>query len=95
MKKLKLMIREAGNTWNPALNVLRKKGYKLWIEPDKDETDPYTDWRAEKDGRRFSATDPNILLGLVAMQELRGDDWRHQESDTDIYAELYSEAYPD
>lgn len=93
--ELKLVIREAGNTWNPSLNVLRQKGYKLWITPEEDETIDFTEWCAEKDGRQFSATDPNILLGLVAMQEWRGDDWQKKEFDTNIRDELFSEAYPD
>jgi len=94
-KDLKLLIREAGNTHNPALIVLREKGYSLWIEPDQDEESEYTDWRAEKNDRQFSATDPNVLLGLVAMQEWRGDSWQCKVVEPDISDELFSKAYPD
>lgn len=89
-----LSIRIAGNTQNPALTTLREKGYRLWIEPETEESE-YTDWNAEKAGRYFSATDPLELLGLVAMQEFRGDDWRAKSHETDIVDELFSTAYPD
>ncbi len=89
------MIREAGNTQNPSLLVLREKGYDLWIEPDEEEESEFTDWRAEKDGRQFSATDPNALLGLVAMQEWRGDNWQLKKSEPSISDELFEAAYPD
>lgn len=88
------MIRIAGNTQNPSLITLREKGYRLWIEPDDEESE-FTDWNAEKDGRYFSATDPVELLGLVAMQEFRGDDWRVKPDEPDISDELFSAAYPD
>ena len=94
MKNLVLRIREAGNTWNPSLKVLRDKGYSLWIVPS-DEDEEFTDFRAEKNGREFSATNPNVLLGLVAMQEWRGDDWKYKSNEPDILDELFSKAYPD
>ena len=87
------MIRDAGNTEIPALIVLRDKGYDLWIEPD--ENKKWIDWRAEKECRQFSATSPNILLGLVSMQEWRGDEWQLKASEPDLYDELLSKAYPD
>lgn len=87
------MIRIAGNTQNPALNTLREKGYRLWIEPN-DEAE-FLDWNAEKSGRYFSATDPVELLGLVAMHEYRGDDWQARSSEPDICDELFSNAYPE
>lgn len=91
----KLSIRIAGNTQNPVLMALRAKGYRLWIEPDEDPDCEFEDWNAEKDGRYFSATNPLELLGLVAMQEVRGDDWQAELDDPDIYDELLSAAYPD
>jgi hypothetical protein len=78
----------------PALLVLREKGYDLWIEPT-DEEGELSDYRAEKGGRQFSATCPVSLLGLVAMQEARGDDWRWKPSEPDINDELFESAYPD
>lgn len=75
--------------------ALRAKGYRLWIEPDKDPECEFENWNAEKDGRYFSATNPEELLGLVAMQDVRGDDWQAKLGDSDIYDELLSTAYPE
>lgn len=85
-----LSIRIAGNTQNPALNTLREKGYRLWIEPDDPSEDEpeFIDWNAEKGGRYFSATGPVELLGLVAIQEYRGDDWQQKIDEPDIGSEL-------
>ena len=91
-----LSIRIAGNTQNPALNTLREKGYKLWIEPDdlSEESGEFIDWNAQKNGRYFSATDPAELLGLVAMWEFRGDDWQQKTGESNIADELIHAAYP-
>lgn len=92
-----LSIRIAGNTQNPALQTLKDKGYRLWIEPEDPnapETE-YMDWNAEKDGRFFSATCPEALLGLVAMQEHRRDDWMKTDDEANIVSELIDIAYPD
>ncbi|MEP3890404.1 MAG: hypothetical protein ABJN69_08040 [Hellea sp.] len=88
--KRRLSIRIAGNTQNPALNTLREKGYRVWIEPDdlNEEEPEFLDWNAEKEGRYFSATDPVELLGLVAMQECRGDDWQQKTDEPDIVCEV-------
>lgn len=70
-------IRVAGNTAAPALYALHAKGYAVTVSYGGDDTNGYTaEYEAEKDGRRFSATTPEELLGLVAMWEVRGDDWR-------------------
>ena len=44
---------------------------------------------AKKDGREFSATTEAELLGLVAMWEVRGDDWKTKPGEPDVYDELY------
>lgn len=85
-----LSIRVAGNTQNPALITLQQKGYRLWLEPD-DPKLPEPDFlnlNAEKDGRYFSATGPEELLGLVAIWEARGDDWHHHKNEPNLVLEL-------
>ena len=86
-----LSVRIAGNTWNPCLLALRAKGYKLTLWFAKDDKGNYRmNYDAEKDGRMFSATTWPDLLGLVAMWEVRGDDWMTKKSEPDVYDELYS-----
>jgi hypothetical protein len=91
-------IRIAGNTTLPALLALRAKGYRVWLEYMKVE-DPGSPWhpympdyQAEKDGGYFSATSPVELLGLVAMWETRGDNWKFQKGEPDILDELTDSA---
>jgi hypothetical protein len=70
-------LADAGNTWNPALLVIREKGYGVyrWPTGEKDACD---DLVAIKDGRAFFAQNPVSLLGLIAMWERLGDGWRTQ-----------------
>lgn len=82
------------NTYDPALFVLRKKGYRVWVEPGGAEGES-GGWRAEKDGRDFYASDPLRLLGLIALWEQRGDDWQLSAGDPDLYDEIRAAAYPD
>ena len=85
-----LSIRIAGNTGNPCLLALRAKGYRLtnWYHPDGEYR---SNFDAEKDGRQFSATSPEELLGLVAW-EVRGDDWRKKPDEPSICDELAEKA---
>lgn len=72
----------SGNTNNPCLIVLRKKGYDLWLERG----DEQTLWCARKDDRRFTAYSGPELLGLVVLGECLGENWNQQNPD--IYEEL-------
>lgn len=90
MSDASLCIRIAGNTQNPCLLALRAKGYKLTLSFTKTKDGDYQqDIDAEKEGRRFSATTAAELLGLVAMWEVRGDDWRSRSAEVDVFDELY------
>jgi len=88
----------AGNTWFPALLALRAKGYRLWLEWGEvdDPKNPYhpymPNYQAEKGGAYFSATTSVELLGLVAMWETRGDDWRLKAGEMEIADELMDSA---
>jgi len=85
-----LCIRIAGNTENPCLLALRAKGYKLTLSFTKNREGDYRqDIDADLNGRTFSATTPAELLGLVAMWEVRGDDWRSKECEPFVFDELY------
>ena len=91
-------IRIAGNTHLPALLALEAKGFKISLSYDKidDPSNPYhpymADWQAEKDGSHFSAVTPVELLGLAAMWEVRGYNWRCQEGERDVMDELIEQA---
>jgi hypothetical protein len=93
MQELRLSIRSAGNTMIPALHALRAKGYTLsiWYTRD-DDGGLVPQYDAEKDRRAFSATSPEELLGLVAMWEVRGDDWRLKAGESELYDRLVEEA---
>lgn len=86
--------------WNPALITLREKGYDLGIyEPSDDPREILTEgdigfWWANKNSHEFVASSPLELLGLVAIWEYRGDEWR-RSSDPDIKDELLEETYPE
>ena len=74
-------IRVAGNTSAPALYALRAKGYVVTLSyvrlDDGGVSNDYAaEYAAERDGCLFSATTAEELLGLVAMWEVRGGDWR-------------------
>ncbi|PSB58930.1 hypothetical protein [Chamaesiphon polymorphus] len=87
-------IRTAGNTRLPALLALQAKGFRVWLEyvkidNPKDYWHPYMpDYQAEKNGNYFSATNAVELLGLVAMWEVRGNDWKFKNGEPDIHDEL-------
>ncbi len=91
-------IRIAGNTEIPALLALRARGYRVWLEYLKitDSTSPWhpymPDYQASKEGAYFSATTPVELLGLVAMWETRGDDWKFKRGEANILDELMEAA---
>lgn len=88
-------ICDALNTWRPALSVLRKKGYKLFISPDPRE-EFYGEFWAIKDGRDFIASNPVALLGLVQIWEEYGEQWQQKSQNYgDIEDELATIAFPD
>ena len=85
-----LNITTAGNTYNPILLAIQTKNYKITlsftVDEDGHETSHYD---AEKDNRRFSARSPAELLGLIAMWEVRGDNWHHnRRTEPDLHGEL-------
>jgi hypothetical protein len=93
MHERRASIRIAGNTMIPALHALRVKGYALsvWYTLG-DDGGLVPQYDAEKDGRAFSATSPEELLGLVAMWEVRGDDWQLKSGEAELYDRLIEAA---
>lgn len=94
----RVCIGVAGNTQGPAPLALRAKGFRVWLEYTK-VSDPKSPWhpylpryQAERDGAYFSATTAVELLGLVAMWETRGNDWRLKRGEPDLLDELMEAA---
>jgi len=80
--KTALSLVASGNTYNPCLIVLRRKGYELWLE----EADEAHLWCARKGKHSFMAYTAPELLGLVALVEEMGTNWNQQKPD--IHEEL-------
>jgi hypothetical protein len=66
-------------THNPALILLKEKGYELSIISE--EASHSCVYVAVAAGRRFAADSGAELLGLVTIWEHFGEDWNRQEPD--------------
>lgn len=77
------------NTYNPALEVIVEKGYKIIIVDNEESFD----WKAIKKGEEFLASDPLRLLALITVFEKKGENWNSfKESYYDnILKEFYGE----
>lgn len=79
-------LASACNTINPALFVLREKGYSLEI---KNVQGDYCLYIAQKEGRQFVGNSAPEVLGLVTLWEHLGDNWREKlPTIPDIAAEI-------
>jgi hypothetical protein len=65
----------AGNTYNPCLLLLQRKGYQLYAE----ESGERLLWMASKDDSSFLAYSPPELLGVVVLGEIFGQEWNQQK----------------
>jgi hypothetical protein len=74
-----MQITAAGNTEVPAYLALIAKGYDVSHNVDGDF------WLARKGNDSFSADGPLMLLGLVAMVENRGTNWRAADQEIDAF----------
>jgi hypothetical protein len=81
-------IAAAGNVLVPAYLALREKGYTLNRTLGSGDKDP-TLWCATKGANRFLAEDVLSLLGLVAMQEVRGNSWKATDREIDSFFETF------
>lgn len=93
-KEYDLYIANAGNTVIPCLQAIAAKGYTVdhyFLGEAPGEWD-HPQWVAEKDQRIFFADSPNELLGLIAMWEVRGDDWQIKDGEVDLYDDFVKTA---
>ncbi|MEO1276647.1 MAG: hypothetical protein AAFV96_15125 [Pseudomonadota bacterium] len=67
----------AGNADTAAFAVLCSLGYELSLVPGAEEERIC----AKKDGHEFVAESPITVLGLVALHQARGDDWKPRDDE--------------
>ena len=97
-------IREAMNTFNPALLLLQEKGYEVELlihyptEEElcetKDDSGEVVGWRAKSGKCIISAQNPVSLLGLVMVWEKWGDEWKTAPM-PDLYMQIYERTFPE
>ena len=80
-----MQIAAAGNTEVPSYLVLIAKGYEVSYRCGEDDDL----WFAKRDQNVFSASGPLELLGLVAMAESRGVNWRATDREIDMFLTKY------
>jgi len=90
----RLVDGNSGDTSNPCSLALITKGYKLSLLFIRSNDGKLRgEYSAEKDGHTFTAENVEELLGLVAMWETRGPDWKSKTGEPFVYEILYSEAF--
>jgi len=82
-------IATAGNTENPALLVLKAKGYEVRV--GLDEEGQIVSFWARQNSNVFIADSLVSLLGLVALWENRGDNWPTHDDEPDYYDQPFEE----
>lgn len=83
--KQKLKIADAGNVAVPAYLVLQQKGYQVRCETE----DSQETWFAENDTAELIAEDIVALLGLVALAEFRGHNWKASDGEIDDFVQKF------
>jgi len=81
------------NTYNSALQIIKSKGYKIFLYPSESDEFFGTYW-AIKENRDFIAEDPLRLLGIITIWETNGDNWSGSERQN-LRDEIASKAFPD
>jgi len=86
-------IADAMNTYNLALSIIKKKGYKIFaLGHSNEET---FDFWAVKGNRQFAGGDPLRVLGLISLWENTGDNWQDFIPEEDLYDTVLSRAFSD
>jgi len=77
-------ISAAGNVEVPAYLSLMKKGFSVRWERNDEGAET---WYAEKDDLCFSGEGPIELLGVVAVYETRGNNWKASDEEITDFIE--------
>jgi hypothetical protein len=80
-------IADAGNVRVPAYLTLLAKGYGVRCE--KQNGIAADTWYAENETVRLVAEDPLVLLGLAAMFEARGSDWKASDRQIEDFLDRF------
>jgi SAM-dependent methyltransferase len=78
-------IGNAGNTTVPAILAMESKGYRVTWRPSISAGNE-KQWFAEGSLGLFFAEDPVTVLGLIAIREIRGPNWRASDSQISDFA---------
>jgi hypothetical protein len=74
-----MFIVAAGNVVVPAYLAIVSKGYAV------QRADKGSGLTAKKGGAIYAADDPVTLLGLIAIGETRGEQWKATDAEIDAY----------
>jgi len=72
---------DAANIMTPAYLAILAKGYSVGSRGEY--------MIAERDGSSFLAESPVPLLGLIAMAEIRGENWQATDEEIDKFLDLF------
>ena len=84
-------IASAGNSDTACYGALIQKGYQVSIIVNSD--DKTGIYKAEKDQLSFIGESPIETLGLVALYELRGENWYNTREEFEAFMALEIEAF--
>ena len=79
-------ISAAGNTVVPAILVLEKLGFTVFVE----RTQAGEQFHAARGDETYTAEDPVMVLGLVRMVEVRSWEWRPTDPDLERVMRQYA-----
>jgi hypothetical protein len=85
--KSKLKIADAGNVTVPAFLALEQRGYSVRCERSDDGS--HETWIAESAYAELLAENLLALLGLAALAEARGSDWKASDAQIEDFLQKY------
>ena len=85
--KFKIKIADAGNVTVPAFLALKQRGYL--VRCDRCDEASEETWIAENADTELLADDLLALLGLAALVESRGSDWKASDAQIEEFLQKY------
>ena len=81
-----MKLAEAMNTYNPALLIIKNKGFDIKIRLNENQ-DEIERWVAQKQNLEIFGFNPLSLLGLINIAEQYGENWRQIDTGN-LYDEI-------